>query len=203
MFNCNYEKDVKETFNYIDGTNINIYNKNNKFGYKNIDILGCINSNSNSFLFTDNINPNDNNSGIKLFYDLTNNNPFEKNEIIVVDRYYFSNKFIDTCNKKQIRFIARIKSNSNALDKFNNYLTDVNKKYNYDPFNYKCKYINNDIRIISFKSNNNYVHLATNIFNKKKILITSKNIIKKDGMQKFFLNTLKKIHLLIELRLIN
>jgi hypothetical protein len=117
LFNCNSEKDVKETFNYIDGTNINIYNKNNKFGYKNIDILGCINSNSNGFLFTDNINPNDNNSEIKLFYDLLNNNPFEKNEIIVVDRYYFSNKFIDTCNKKHIRFIARIKSNSSIVIK--------------------------------------------------------------------------------------
>jgi len=192
LFNCKPEKNVKETFNYIDGTNINIYDEKSKFGYKNIDILGCTNSNDNGFLFTDNINLNDSKSEIKLFYDLLNNNPFEKNEIIVVDRYYFSNKFIDTCNKKQIRFIARIKSNSNALDKFNNYLTDVNKKYNYDPFNYKCKYINNDIRIISFKSNNNYVHLATNIFNKKKNIDYFKKHYKERWNAEIFFKHIKK-----------
>ena len=31
----------------------------------------------------------------------------------------------------------------------------------------KCKYYDNDIRIITFKSNNDYVHIATNILNKK------------------------------------
>jgi hypothetical protein len=55
-------------------------------------------------------------------------------------------------------------------------LTDVNKKCNYDKFNYKCKYKNNDIRIISFKSNDNYIHLATNIFNKNKNIDYSNKI---------------------------
>jgi len=95
-------------------------------------------------------------------------NPFDKNEIIVVDRYYFSNKFVNICNKKEIKFIARIKSNSTALGKFNNYLTDINKNYNYNPFDYKFNYNDNNIRIISFKSNKDYVHLATNILSKSK-----------------------------------
>jgi hypothetical protein len=45
---------------------------------------------------------------------LLENTIFEKDETIVVDRYYFSNKFIETCNKKKIKFIARIKSKSKA-----------------------------------------------------------------------------------------
>ena len=86
LFNKKSVKSVKESINYIDGTNINIYDKKSKHGYKNIDILGCTNFNHNSFLFTDNININNKKSEIKLFYNLINTNPFDKNEIIVVDR---------------------------------------------------------------------------------------------------------------------
>jgi hypothetical protein len=211
LFNKKSDKSIKESINYIDGTNINIYDKKSKHGYKNIDILGCTNFNDNSFLFTDNININNKKSEIKLFYNLINTNPFDKNEIIVVDRYYFSNKFINICNKKKIRFIARIKSNSSALDKFRNYLSDINKKYNYDPFNYKCNYNDSNIRIITFKSNNNYVHLATNILNKSKnidyfkkhykdrwnVEIYFKHIKKNSSMNKITSHKLKTVNNII------
>jgi hypothetical protein len=59
-----------------------------------------------------------------LFSKLLDANSFENNEIIVVDRYYFLKKFIKSCNQKKIKFIARIKSTSNAIDKFNIYLED-------------------------------------------------------------------------------
>ena len=156
-----------ESINFIDGTNINIYDKQSTNGYKNINILGLTNNNNNGFLFTDQIDTI-NKSEIKLFYKLVDTNSFEKDEIIVVDRYYFSNKFTNICNKKQIKFIARIKSNSSVLDKFKNYLNDKNRKINYDPFNYKCTYYDKTIRIITFKSNNGYIHLASNIKNKNK-----------------------------------
>ena len=134
----NDEKKVKgiESEKYIDGTNINIYDKSTENGYRNINILGITGNNNNSFLFTDKINTDkidtnkintDKNSEIKLFYKLLDNNPFEKNEIIIVDRYYFSMKFILICIKKQIRFIARLKLNSLLLNKFNDHIKD-NKK---------------------------------------------------------------------------
>ena len=157
-----------ELVNYIDGTNINIYDKTNKNGYKNINILGVNNNNNNGFLFTNNIIDLNANSEIKLFYKLIEINPFEKNEIIVVDRYYFSNKFINICNKKNLKFIARIKSNSISLDKFNNYINDPTKKLDYNPFNYKCDFYGNEIRIITFKSNKDYIHLASNLKHNKK-----------------------------------
>ena len=166
LFINNSNKDINsESINFIDGTNINIYDKQNEHGYKNISILGLTNNNNNGFLFTDQIDTI-NKSEIKLFYKLVDTNSFEKDEIIVVDRYYFSNKFINICNKKQIKFIARIKSNSSVLDKFKDYLNDKNKKINYDAFNYKCTYYDKTIRIITFKSNNGYIHLASNIKNK-------------------------------------
>lgn len=87
---------IIECEKYIDGTNINIYDKSNENGYRNINILGITGNNNNSFLFTDKIDTNKN-SEIKLFYKLIENNPFEKNEIIIVDRYYFSMKFISIC----------------------------------------------------------------------------------------------------------
>ena len=141
---------------------------------KNINILGLTNNNNNGFLFTNDIN-NIKQSESKLFYKLLNVNSFEKNDIIVVDRYYFSKKFIKSCNQKKIKFIARIKSISNAVDKFNIDLEDQQKKINYNKFDYKCKYYDNNIRIITFKSNNDYVHIATNIFNKKKDINYFKN----------------------------
>lgn len=170
-FNIN---DNNEAINFIDGTNINIYDKNSVNGYKNINILGLTNNNNNGFLFTNDIN-NIKQSESKLFYKLLNVNSFEKNDIIVVDRYYFSKKFIKSCNQKKIKFIARIKSNSNVVDKFNIYLEDQQKKNNNNQFDYKCKYYDNNIRIITFKSNNDYVHIATNIFNKKKDINYFKN----------------------------
>ena len=170
-FNIN---DNNEAINFIDGTNINIYDKNSVNGYKNINILGLTNNNNNGFLFTNDIN-NIKQSESKLFYKLLNVNSFEKNDIIVVDRYYFSKKFIKSCNQKKIKFIARIKSNSNVVDKFNIYLENQQKKINYNQFDYKCKYYDNNIRIITFKSNNDYVHIATNIFNKKKDINYFKN----------------------------
>ena len=170
-FNIN---DNNEAINFIDGTNINIYDKNSVNGYKNINILGLTNNNNNGFLFTNDIN-NIKQSESKLFYKLLNVNSFEKNDIIVVDRYYFSKKFIKSCNQKKIKFIARIKSNSNVVDKFNIYLEDQQKKINNNQFDYKCKYYDNNIRIITFKSNNDYVHIATNIFNKKKDINYFKN----------------------------
>jgi hypothetical protein len=169
FINNSNNKDDTELINYIDGTNINIYDKTNKNGYRNIDILGVTNNNNNGSLFTNNIDLNKN-SEINLFYKLINNNDFDKNEIIVVDRYYFSKKFIKTCNDKKLKFIARIKSNSSALDKFYEYIKNDKKKINYNPFNYKFKYNDTYIKIISFKSNNNYIHLATNIIKKNKTI---------------------------------
>ena len=161
--NTNKSIDLNGT-NYIDGTNINIYDKSNKNKYTNIDILGITNNNNNSYLFTDKIDLN-NKSEIQLFYKLIEYNSFEKNELIVVDRYYFSNKFIKTCNKKNIKFIARIKSNSRALHKFNEYIKDDKQKLNYNPFNYIYDYNDTKIRIISFKSKDKYIHLASNVKN--------------------------------------
>jgi len=175
LFINNLNKNTdKESINFIDGTNINIYDKQNKNGYRNINILGLTNNNNNSFLFTNQLE-GVNKSEIKLFYNLIDLNTFEKNEIIVVDRCYFSNKFVNTCNKKDIKFIARIKLNSTALHKFNDYLNNKNKKFNYNPFDYNCKYHNKNIRIITFKSNNDYIHLASNIKNKKKNIDYFKN----------------------------
>ena len=163
----NHKKKVNsiESEKYIDGTNINIYDKSYENGYRNINILGITNNNNNSYLFTDKIDTNKN-SEIKLFYKLIDNSSFEKNEIIIVDRYYFSNKFILTCIKKQIRFIARLKLNSLLLNQFNDYIKDNNKKFNYDPFNYVVNLNNIKISVVSFKTKNEYIHLATNIKNK-------------------------------------
>jgi len=51
-------------------TNINIYNKENTNGYKNINILGLTNNNNNSFLFTDQI---DDTIVIKYYFETQNN----------------------------------------------------------------------------------------------------------------------------------
>jgi len=163
----NDKKNIKsiESEKYIDGTNINIYDKSNKNGYRNINILGITGNNNNSFLFTNKIDTNKN-SEIKLFYKLIENNPFEKNEIIIVDRYYFSIKFISICIKKQIRFIARLKLNSLLLNKFNDHIKNNHKKINYDPFNYVINFNNKQIRVVSFKTKNEYIHLATTVKNK-------------------------------------
>jgi hypothetical protein len=49
------------------------------------------------------------------------------------------------------------------------------QRYSYNPYDYKYNYYDNKIRIITFKSNNDYVHIATNIFNKKKDINYFKN----------------------------
>jgi len=153
--------------NYIDGTGINIYDKSDKLKYRKINMLGITND-TNSLLFTDKIKQ-DNNSEINLFYKLIEQHPFEKNELIVVDKLYFSKKFVNTCNNKNLKFIARIKYNSKALNLFNDYIKNPTKKYNYDPFNYSYNYYGNNIKVISFKSNGEYINLVSNIKKQKKI----------------------------------
>ena len=74
-----------EAINFIDGTNINIYNKNSVKVYENIIILGL--TNNNGLLFKNDINNIKNSKKKKLFYKLLDVNSFEKKDIIVVDRY--------------------------------------------------------------------------------------------------------------------
>ena len=164
----NNNKDVDNTkTSQIDGTNINVYDKTEDLGYKQLNILGLTNNNSNSLLFTNKIT-HDKKSEINLFYELIKQHPFEKKETIVVDKLYFSKKFIKACDDKNLKFIARIKYNSIALAKFNDFIANPNKKFNYDPFNYIYNYYGNIIRIVSFKTKNEYINIATNI-NKKNV----------------------------------
>ncbi len=107
LINNSYNKDNCEIINYIDGTNINIYDKTNKNGYRNIEILGITNQNDNGTLFTDYIDLNKN-SEISLFYKLLDDNNFDKNDIIVVDRYYFSKKFIKICDTKNLNLLQEL-----------------------------------------------------------------------------------------------
>ena len=68
----------------LDGTKINIYNKNTDKGYETINLLGIYNNNN----IPNNIykNLNVNKSEIQLFYEYIDNNLFDKT--LVVDRLY-------------------------------------------------------------------------------------------------------------------
>lgn len=89
--------------------------------------------------------------------------------LLLLINFIFQKKFVNTCNNKNLKFIARIKSNSKALSLFNDYINNPTKKYNYNPFNYSYNYYGNIIKVISFKSNNEYINLVSNIKKQKKI----------------------------------
>lgn len=156
-----------EKFNSIDGTSINIYDVNEKLKYKQINMLGLTNNN-NSLLFSNKVSE-EKQSEIGLFYELIKQYSFEKNEIIVVDKLYFSKKFIETCKDKDLKFIARIKSNSIALNKFKDFINNPGKKFNYNPLSYTVNYHGTKIKVVSFMNKNEYINIATNIYKKKSI----------------------------------
>ena len=86
-------------FNIIDGTTINIYNNKN---YKTINLLGTLSNNINSNIYNNN---NLNASELYLFYDYLDKNIFDVNKILISDRLYFSDKFVNKCFDKNINFI--------------------------------------------------------------------------------------------------
>ena len=118
----------------VDGTKINIYNKNTDKGYETINLLGIYNNNN----IPNNIykNLNVNKSEIQLFYEYIDNNLFDKTKTLVLDRLYFSNKLINKCIDNNINFISRLKSNTQYLNKY--YLFDKNideiKTYNQNDY---------------------------------------------------------------------
>jgi len=154
-----------DNLNHIDGTKINIYNKNNKKGYDTINLLGVVNNKNNPINLYKN---NDNNkSEISLFYEYIDNNLYNIDKTIVLDRLYFSDKLIDKCYEKNINFICRLKSNTKYLNKYK-LLNKINKKItkNYNDYIEK---VNNDkeIRIITFVKNKKTYHIASNLLDAK------------------------------------
>lgn len=154
-----------DNLNHIDGTKINIYNKNNKKGYDTINLLGVVNNKNNPINLYKN---NDNNkSEIALFYEYIDNNLYNIHKTIVLDRLYFSDKLIDKCYEKNINFICRLKSNTKYLNKYK-LLNKINKKIgkNYNDYIEK---VNNDkeIRIITFVKNKKTYHIASNLLDAK------------------------------------
>lgn len=154
-----------DNLNHIDGTKINIYNKNNKKGYDTINLLGVVNNKNNPINLYKN---NDNNkSEIALFYEYIDNNLYNIDKTIVLDRLYFSDKLIDKCYEKNINFICRLKSNTKYLNKYK-LLNKINKKItkNYNDYIEK---VNNDkeIRIITFVKNKKTYHIASNLLDAK------------------------------------
>ena len=155
----NYNTNNNLIYNIIDGTTINIYNNNHT--YKTINLLGILSNNINS-----NIYKNDliNSSEISLFYHYINNNYFDKNNLFILDRLYFSNKLVNTFYEKNIKFLCRIKSNSHLLNKFN-------QKYNIDnkitELSYDEMINDNKIKVIIFKTKNDFIYLTTNLLDDK------------------------------------
>ena len=152
-----FNKTNEHNFNIIDGTTINIYNNKT---YKTINLLGSLSNNINSNIFNNN---NINASELSLFYDYLDKNTFDINQILILDRLYFSDKFVNKCFDKNINFICRLKSNSLLLKKYNN-SNDKNKN-DYLEFNKGDE--NKKLRIITFKNNNKTYHLVSNILDTK------------------------------------
>lgn len=151
----------------VDGTKINIYNKNTDKGYETINLLGIYNNNN----IPNNIykNKDVNKSEIQLFYEYIDNNLFDKTKTLVLDRLYFSNKLINKCIDNNINFISRLKSNTQYLNKY--YLFDKNideiKTYNQNDYIVTLNN-NKQIRIISFKQNDNIYHIASTLLDYNK-----------------------------------
>ena len=144
-------------FNIIDGTTINIYNNKT---YKTINLLGTLSNNINSNIYNNN---NLNASELYLFYDYLDKNIFDVNQILILDRLYFSDKFVNKCFDKNINFICRLKTNSLLLKKYNK--LNNNNKYDYIELNKGDE--NKKIRIITFKNNNKLYHVASNLLDAK------------------------------------
>jgi hypothetical protein len=160
-----YNKFLKsdiDDFNITDGLNINIYDPNNDKGYKKIKLLSvCNTKNKPEDLH---INKDCYKSELKLFYDFLENGNFEKDKTFVLDALYFSDKLTNVLYDKDLKFIARMKSNSLYLNKFNIENKNNNFIDDYEVINKK----GNKIRIINYKINNKTYHLATNLLNKEK-----------------------------------
>lgn len=151
----------------VDGTKINIYNKNTDKGYKTINLLGIYNNNN----IPSNIykNKDVNKSEIQLFYEYIDNNLFDKTKTLVLDRLYFSNKLINKCIDNNINFISRIKSNTQYLNKYYLFDKNVDEIKTYNQNDYIVTLNNNkQIRIISFKQNDNIYHLASTLLDSNK-----------------------------------
>ena len=152
-----FNKTNEVNFNIIDGTTINIYNNKT---YKTINLLGSLSNNINSNIYNNN---NFNASELSLFYDYLDKNIFDINQILILDRLYFSDKFVNKCFDKNINFICRLKTNSLLLKKYNK----LNNNNNYDYIELNKGDENKKLRIITFKNNNKLYHLASNLLDTK------------------------------------
>jgi hypothetical protein len=141
----------------VDGTYINVYNKNINSGYEKIVLLGVYDD-DNKIPINLYKNSNEKKSELMLFYDYLNNNQIDEHKIIIVDRLYFSEKTINLCYDKKLCFICRLKKNSIYLKNIN----ETNKDYILKTTTNKY------IRIISFEVNNKTYFIATNILDNKK-----------------------------------
>jgi hypothetical protein len=156
---------TESTLSSVDGTKINIYNKNTDKGYKTINLLGIYNNND---LPTNIYKNNDlNKSEIQLFYEYINKNLFDKTKTIVLDRLYFSNKLINKCIDNNINFICRLKSNTRYLNKYHIFNKNADKIYNHNDYIVTLNN-NKQIRIISFKQNEKIYHLASSLLDTTK-----------------------------------
>jgi len=156
---------TESTLSSVDGTKINIYNKNTDKGYKTINLLGIYNNNN----LPTNIykNNNLNKSEIQLFYEYIDKNLFDKTKTIVLDRLYFSNKLINKCIDNNINFICRLKSNTRYLNKYHIFNKNADKIYNHNDYIVTLNN-NKQIRIISFKQNEKIYHLASSLLDTTK-----------------------------------
>lgn len=152
-----FNKSDDVNFHLIDGTKINIYHNKT---YKTINLLGILSNNINSNIYN---NENLNASELSLFYDYLDKNIFDNNQILILDRLYFSDKFVNKCFDKNINFICRLKSNSMLLKKYNK--LENNDRNDYVELNKGN--LNRKIRIITFKNNNKIFHLASNLLDAK------------------------------------
>ena len=161
---CSYESKFFPKYSKniiaVDGTVTNINNKLSKLGYKlnkndeSISplVLGVFNVTYN-FPITLELVKHKNER--KAFIDFINQKYDIKNTIYVFDRGFFSYPVVDTLNSKGLKFIFRIKKNSNLINKSNN---DHINYIEYNNRSYK-------IRVIKYIINNKAYYLGTNIFN--------------------------------------
>ena len=160
-----YEKFLKndsDDFNITDGLNINVYDPDSKKGYKKIKLLSVCNTKNKPEEL--HINKDFYKSELKIFYDLLNNGYYDETKTFLFDALYFSDKLTNIFYEKNLKFIARMKTNSVYLTKFKHDLKNSIFSDDYEVTNNK----GNKIRIISYKVNNKIFHMATNLLDKEK-----------------------------------
>ena len=82
------------------------------------------------------------------------------NDIVIVDRGYFSNEVLLELHKRNIKVIFRIKSNLKIIQNLKKNTKDLTFDYNVTNSNIK-------MRLIKYEVNNNIYFLFTNIIDKK------------------------------------